>query len=65
MVQPDRSAPTAWHREGFDRHYKGLKEARLQLTGFSEHTLPREEARQGSVIEGSVLYRLRRAIAAA
>lgn len=65
IVQQDRSAPTAWHQDMFARHYEGLREARLQLTGFSEHTLPREEARQGSVMEGSVLYRLRQAIAAA
>jgi hypothetical protein len=65
ILQQDRSAPAAWHHEMFDRHYEGLKDARLRLTGFPEHTLPRDEVRQGSVMRGSVLHSLRQAIAAA
>ncbi len=64
IVQQDRSAPATWHKDMFTRHYEGLLEARLRLTGFPEHTLPREEVRQGGVAEDSVLYRLRQAIAA-
>jgi hypothetical protein len=53
---------TRW-KKTFDQHYARLNSARQQLCGI-EAGLPSREIDQGQVLEGSLLYRLRKATSA-
>lgn len=53
-----------FHKSQFNRENGRLQASRLALVGFDGNDLPRDEIDQGSVLPGSLLFRLREATAA-
>jgi hypothetical protein len=53
-----------FYKSQFDREWGRLEASRLALVGFDGDDLPRDEIDQGSVLPGTLLFRLREATAA-